>query len=401
MKRLTGIPDRRSYLPNLIENLERKKEEDQALAFRIVEIRSKGFVVKVGGLFAYGSFDHMMWLYPNNEAWRVVFPYLTDRNFYCKIYKIQKDPLFILIDANIPQFKPPQLKQNDLYIGIILHKTNYGLFIDIGFHFSWDYGSLVGMLHKSDTEERSRFEKAEAGECIEVLFLGSNDKNQLVFGDNPVPQEWFTGELEKRIGEMVWVKVINVIGKPPCFKVEDRYDATLPVSSSIYPRRSWKISKAIRKLKDEELIRCEIISVDNLNRSIQLKWALEWEIETALAGDYHIGDPTIPKDETRNSVLDKEFAEKHCLIGQKVKVTVIKKSGRFNRLQNQYLINERFEGVLTISNDSYRISKKEMKQLELNLAEGHVLECEVSGLDRGKLLIKWNVSQEYLSKLYV
>ncbi len=401
LKKRLGISDHKSYLLTLIENLERQKEENNALAFRIVSIKNKGFVVKVGGLFAYGSFDHMPWQYPSYEAWRAVFPYLTDRLFYCKIHTIRKEPLFILINGNIPQFKKPQLKQNDLYIGIILNKTNYGLFIDIGFHFGWEYGSLVGMLHISDVAERSLFEKAEAGNSREVLFLGSNDKEQLVFGDKSVPEEWFTGELEKRVGEMVWVKVTKIKGKPPGFQVEGRYDATLPVLKSIYPGRSGKVSQAIRNLEDEEIIRCEIVSVDSRNRSIHLKWVLDWEIDAKLARNYHIGDPNILVDEDRNSVLDKEFEEKHSLIGQRVQVSVRKKGGRFNRVQNQYLIRDRFEGILTISNDSYRISKKEMKQIELNLTEGDVIECEVTGLDRGKLMIKWNVSQDELTNLRI
>ncbi len=86
-----------------------------------------------------------------------------------------------------------------------------------------------------------------------------------------MPEEWFTGELEKRVGEMVWVKVTKIKGKPPGFQVEGRYDATLPVLKSIYPGRSGKVSQAIRNLEDEEIIRCEIVSVDSRNRSIHLK----------------------------------------------------------------------------------------------------------------------------------
>jgi len=133
LKKLLGFSVRKAYLIPLIEHLERQKDQGEAMPFKIFRIKNKGFVVKVGGLFAYGSFDHMPWQYHHPDAWRVIFPYLTDRVFYCKIHMLDKDPLCIIVNGNIPQFRKAELKQNDLYIGIILYKVSYGLFIDIGF----------------------------------------------------------------------------------------------------------------------------------------------------------------------------------------------------------------------------------------------------------------------------
>ena len=100
LKKRLGISDHKSYLLTLIENLERQKEENNALAFRIVSIKNKGFVVKVGGLFAYGSFDHMPWQYPSYEAWRAVFPYLTDRLFIVRFTQSGKN-LFLFLSMEI------------------------------------------------------------------------------------------------------------------------------------------------------------------------------------------------------------------------------------------------------------------------------------------------------------
>ena len=43
--------------------------------------------------------------------------------------------------------------------GVIINKTNYGIFVDIGYNFNWWCGSLVGMLHKSNFENEELFEK--------------------------------------------------------------------------------------------------------------------------------------------------------------------------------------------------------------------------------------------------
>ncbi|MBE0646925.1 MAG: hypothetical protein IH596_03985 [Bacteroidales bacterium] len=385
LKSVLNIPDRKFYLTGLIDNLERQKEEGHLLAFRIVNIKSKGFVVKVGGLFAYGSFDHMPWMYPNHETWRVIFPYLTDRIFYCKIHALRKDPLFIIIDGNIPQFKKPQLKQNDLYIGIILNKVNYGLFIDIGFHFDWEYGSLVGLLHISAFNEMLLYDNAEAGQSKDVLFLGYNENDQLVFGSKPALEEWFTGELENRVGEMVWVKVNKIENNPPSFKVEGRYDASLAVTKRLYGWSSWKVAKAIQYLRHDEIIRCEILRLDSRRRCMELKWVLEWEIEAIASRS----DKTKKSDTSRKKTEIREPLQNLDLIGKRVQVTVSISTDKYGRFHHYYLVENKYKGILLVENESYRLTKKEKSEIVTALQDGEVLECEVMGIDKDYIRVKW------------
>ncbi len=142
-------PGNKEYLIKLVKNLERLKTENKSIPFTIIGVREKGFIVKVGGLYAYLSFNYMPWKYSTFEPWKVVSKYLIGIRFYCKIYRIDKDPLFILINAKNHIFRNIKLTENSKYTGVVIRKAKYGLFVDIGYHFGWKYGSFVGLIHKS------------------------------------------------------------------------------------------------------------------------------------------------------------------------------------------------------------------------------------------------------------
>ena len=169
LKALT-ISDSKKYISKLYDNIEKQKEENNSLSFVIKDIKEKGFVVKVGGLFGYISFNHMPWQYRNREAWDAVFPFIDGKVFFCKIYSVTKEDHSIILDGDIPQFKKTELIENEKYKGIIINKTIYGVFVDIGYNFNWKCGSFVGLLHKSNFESDESFDKIKIGQSIDVFF---------------------------------------------------------------------------------------------------------------------------------------------------------------------------------------------------------------------------------------
>ncbi len=195
-----GKADKKEYLKKLVGNLERHKDEDVNLAFKICDIREKGFLVKVAGLFGYISFNHMPWKYGTPEAWQAVFPLISGKVFFCKIYQINKDPVSILINGEIPQFRKPELIENEVYTGVVIHKATYGAFIDIGYTFRWECGSIVGLLHKSNFENLDSFNKTSVGQVIETTFWKVNEKDQLVFGNRSDLRKCQTSENFDLIG---------------------------------------------------------------------------------------------------------------------------------------------------------------------------------------------------------
>lgn len=385
LKKFLGISDNKSYLVALVNNLEQQRYDHKTLPFRIFGSKEKGFVVKTGGLFAYASFYHMPWDYPRQEDWQTIFPYLKDRTFYCKIHSIRKEPLFILIDGKIPQFKQPVLNLNDLYLGIVLRKTSYSLFVDIGFHFDWECGSLTGWIRRSGFENKTLFDQTVVGQSTEVLFLGYDDRNQCIFGSKPVEQEWFTGELASRVGEMVWVKVSKQADERPVFRVEGKFAATMLVSNKLYPGKRVIVARAIANLSDGEIIRCEILSLNERSRKIQIKWALDWEIEAVASRVNQQADQAEPPSGSGNP----EPLQNLYLAGKQVKVLVIKQKDRFGRLSNRYLIEDKYDGFLHIEKSNYRLSKREKELIEEELRDGDILEGEVIRIDQNGITVKW------------
>lgn len=286
LKRLFNFHEEKSYLPKLVENFDKLEKRGENIPFKIAEIRKNGFVIKVAKLFGFISFDYMPWKYVNHNSWNAVYPSIKGKIFFGRTHHFCKKPLSIIFNGEIPQFKKPELKENEKYKGIIINKTKYGLFIDVGYHFNWDCGSIVGMVHKSNFAPIEIFENLEIGETVESFFLGSNNKEQLIFGHNNVIKEWINGEVEKLVGEILPVKIIKINDDKTSYLVDEKYNATLPAISRIYPTNKKIIKNAIKNFKNGDLIHCEILKVNKLDKTLQLKWDFAHEIDEIISRTY-------------------------------------------------------------------------------------------------------------------
>ena len=61
------------YLDELIKSFEVKIKDAENHPFKIIEFREHGYLVKIYGLIAYVSFNHMPWKYANVSAWKSIF----------------------------------------------------------------------------------------------------------------------------------------------------------------------------------------------------------------------------------------------------------------------------------------------------------------------------------------
>jgi hypothetical protein len=181
-------PDNKEWLDKLVDNLDRQREEDLNLAFRITDVKDKGFIVKVCGLYAFLSFNHMPWRYPDITSWQVVFPHLTKKVFFGKVHQIRRDPLAITINGEIPQFRQPELEPEQEYCGIIILKTLTGIFIDFGYQSHWQSGAIVSFLRKSKIVSKP-FDELEAGEFFQAEYCGIDDKEHYRFRQRAVIPE--------------------------------------------------------------------------------------------------------------------------------------------------------------------------------------------------------------------
>ncbi len=265
------------YLQRLLMNLRKAYANQESLTFRIVEGRAKGFTVKVGGLFAFVSYQHFCWTYPTVDFWHNVSNHLIGKYFRGIIYKLEENPISIQMDATQHSFEYPNFMEQARYRGVILHKTKYGIFVDIGIHFKWKFGSILGLIHKSTLVKESDYDHWREGKVIIVRFQGFNKDGHPLLMDNRDRGKWFNGEMDQLIGTKQKVNVVvNKQGQPE-FYVLGKHEALIPVTKEFYPDSISRknIKWFIYNLKDGEILNCEIVRINKRKDSFILKLLLE------------------------------------------------------------------------------------------------------------------------------
>ena len=295
IKGLFSRPEKKEWLEKLVEALENKMNDNKSLPFKIVDIKERGFTVKVSGLYAFIPFNHMPWKYNDTESWIAIQPKLTSKTFFCKIHKISKDPLFIIANGEIPQFKKIELEIGNEYKGLIIIKSNYGVFVDIGYNFDWNCGSFVGLLHKSQFESKQSFLNCSTGDEIQIIYQGSNENGRLIYSQTNGITHWDNKITEGLIGQVVLVYIVRKTEENKIiFLVDGKYKGRIVNSKVHYTTANRrKIKEAKNNLKDGETINCEVISCDERRKVLDLKWIIEFDthfgmkntIENGL--DYH------------------------------------------------------------------------------------------------------------------
>jgi len=274
--------DKKEWLDKLVANLETKKLEDADLPFRIIRIKSTGFVVKVSGLYAYVLFDFMPWKYSNISYWTAISPTLIGKIFFGKVHSISREQfLSIIINGKIPQFKKTELEIGENYKGIILEKTDNGLFIDVGYDFDWRCGSFVGYMNKYQFSSGQLFSSCSVGDEIEILYQGHNEKGRLIYSQTNEFSEWNWGIPQGLVGQIVLVTIVRrEDDQAPKMLVNGIYHGKM-----IYSYGSKQMTKKIlNNLKNGTVIHCEVIDCNEKSHVLKLKWVMELDgecIETA------------------------------------------------------------------------------------------------------------------------
>jgi ribosomal protein S1 len=271
--------NQKDWLDIRVNEIETLRQNFENLPFKIIEIKDAGFLVKVNGVFAYISIYHKPWKYPNKESWIAIAPSLIGKTLFCKVHQLVRDPLFILLNGEIAQFKKAELTVGEEYKGLITEIKDYGLFIDIGYHFEWKCGSLYGLLHKSQLDKLEKTDDFQTGQEITIIYQGINENGQPVFSHNREIMEWQLNGPQELFGQKAWAEVILT---PDTKRVEvlvrGKYRAILVKDnkshSSGYRRR---YNRAKRELKNGEIINCEVTGYSKKDRSLRVNWLIDIE----------------------------------------------------------------------------------------------------------------------------
>ncbi|MDR2563890.1 MAG: hypothetical protein LBC98_08100 [Prevotellaceae bacterium] len=344
----------KNWLDELFENIEKISMEHRQIRCKVVDIKSKGFLVRVKGMFAYLPFKCMPWKYTRIEYWQFLFPMLKGRSFLCTITDAKKedDKHFVIhVDASKHPLDEMQLVENEEYSALVLQRSTYGVFIDLGYHFGWASGASVGLLHRTNFANEDSFVKCLEGEVVKVVFTGHSDKGMIFVEAASYSKEiinWRSAKMGAYIGKEVEVHV-NKGYRQASFLVENQYPVIVAGLPDDFDADKSKI------------IPCKISAIDLQNKCF-----------TA-----YLIAPTPLKSSKRS--LDPEGMNKY--IGQKVSVN----------------IRQILDGYSFFVENKYpaRLSVKKFPA-NFNVDENKTISCKVVGISHTKkyLQVKWAAPSE-------
>jgi ribosomal protein S1 len=299
VKERFGISQKSGWISERLNELEIHRENFDTLPFKIVELKNFGFLTKVKGLYSFIPFNYMPWKYSDNDSWIAIAPSLINKKFFCKIHEFDKDRPSIILSAELPQFKKAELINGEEYNGLITRISDFGVFIDIGYHFDWRCGSLIGLLHKSQLADNEELSDFRLGQEITTIFQEMNENGQPVFSNDRVKTDWQMGKPQELVGQTIWVNVARQTdNKIVNFLVKGKYKADLIIDKQIYPSKyRKKIINAKKELSHGEIINCEVTGFNERNKTLKINWLTELDTEIKVDNSIlnNLDDKTIEK----------------------------------------------------------------------------------------------------------
>ncbi|TPV32348.1 hypothetical protein FJ651_12340 [Paucihalobacter ruber] len=255
------------YLFELVNNVKEAKRLQKNLPFQIVSAKRKGFVVKVGGLFAFVSYFHMPWTYKSLDHWLAVSKHLIGKEFFCIIYSIDDNdtPVKVIIDAENHTFKPKELKKLQEYECIVIQKSKYGMFVDLGYHFNWEFGSFVGLIHKTVIKNDVTLIEAVPGDVVTTYFHGLQinkpaHRGELILGTKNLQKEWFTEDLQKLVGTEQTAILKEEEDGRRTFYIDGKFKTFIHINKdNLKIKRSNK--RALKSLNANSTITCKVMRI--------------------------------------------------------------------------------------------------------------------------------------------
>jgi hypothetical protein len=288
------------------------------LPFKITGIHTAGFLAKVKGLFAYVPFNQMPWQYPVAESWRAIAPCLMGKVFFCKIARFDREQRTITLKGNIPQFEPPKLCIGYEYRGLVTKVTIYGVFIDLGYHFNWNNGSVVGLLHFSELKQGEDLSDFIPGQEVTTTYIGLNLNGKHAFSNNRINIDWILGKPQALEGKIVEATVVCKEGRKTIeLYVNGLYKAELMiVSQKLHKISIMQTIQAKRKLSHGDVILCEVIRCNNNTKTLHLQWlvTVEPDINFTTSIANCLDDHTIDKliELKMNVLLNGSESQQEC-----------------------------------------------------------------------------------------
>lgn len=265
-------PADRGYLKTLLLPIREAFETQTPVTFRIEAARAKGFSVKVGGLYAYIPYSLFAWHYPEPETWQHVEPYLKGQRMAGMVTKLSDDPISITLSAKMHTFEKAPLVEGMSCSAIVLNIKKYGYFLELGRHFQWKYGSLVGLAHFSDLEGTDYNSAAwQPGAEVKVPFAGLNEKGQPLFGN--ADRLHLYHATQQLPGSILTAEVMPHDNNGfRMYRLMGQYPAQMPITKGHYPDIAKRVRKAAYALQPGDTLRCQVLGFNKRKDALLIKW---------------------------------------------------------------------------------------------------------------------------------
>jgi len=252
---------KKKWLIPLLNHMKRLQDEQTPVRFWINAIRSKGFLVRIGKLFASVPFEYMPWKYETRSLWQIVAQSLVGKSFLGTIDFVEESTAIVHIKSDNLQLQYPEFpaEQDKTYTAIVLRKSSTMLLLDLGYAFGWQYGSFLFKIDCLDSGiEADMFSHYNLGAEINVVYVGKSASGNDVFRFD---EDCYFSKEYSWIGQKMWeeevlqqkmenaerIKIEIPIFKP---KIVGKIDIDA-INAKTKPKRRSK--EELKKLNDDRM----------------------------------------------------------------------------------------------------------------------------------------------------
>jgi ribosomal protein S1 len=273
MDNLSTIFDEKPHVLELYRKMENRMEKDRRTVISWREPKEKGVVVKTGGVYAYVPFSLMPWTYKIAQWWNHVLPHMMYIKWFGRVIDVDYTVPMIKIDARQSFDDPPQPEEGKAYKGVVVRKDRHGVTLDMGLHFQWKSGPLLQAVNGLDMNQY--LSDIAPGDVIYPRFLGLDSHQNWILSMRHLTREERMEERREIFENEVDVSVkVDESGRRRCL-VKDQIPVSMIAEKAIYKEFKGKVRRAIKRLKDGDVIKCRVYPTSQNSGKLRAVW-LEW-----------------------------------------------------------------------------------------------------------------------------
>lgn len=228
---------------------------------KVKNISERGIIVKIFGYSAFLPFKLLPWRASNSIYWHTIFPHVLDKAFNCKIISARKQDgkNFITVDATCMEMKKYEIEEKIKYQGIIISRSEDLIVVDIGIHFDWECGSILGTIHISNVANEKTEEDLANGKHISVYLKNKWEWKNFFFEANYIEKKQ---------------KYISLFGKKfvitnEFFNPESEF---IYIGEDNFPAQIDDNGLIIKEIPQNKEAICKVVHIDFQLQSLVLEW---------------------------------------------------------------------------------------------------------------------------------